>query len=337
MSNAQVAFRARARERLQGLPSLAARREPREICEWAETEFLVRDEESFRYAPIRLFPWQARILADITTPVEGQLPYQTVIFSTVKKSGKSTIGALLATWLGCEFVPGDGEVYFLANTREQAAARVFKFVRRALLHNPRLQIDTERGTQRKIALRNGTEFIPLAAVAATAAGGNQDGVFYDELWSWQAGSDQEAFEELTPPPTRPNCMQVITSYAGYLDQPGTLYSLYQTGLEGRRLYADGYRDPRDGKWYDTPLPVWVRDDVRLYMYWDSGVAARRLPWQTEQYYATEWAKVENGDMSLATFRRLHLNEWGESVATYIEAGWWRACCAPGFPVDLEVE
>lgn len=118
-----------------------------------------------------------------------------------------------------------------------------------------------------------------------------------------------------------------------------LRPLYDAGQQGDRWYADGYSvadiggyapptgyEPDSDGWYDDPLPVYVREDLGLYMYWDSGTQARRMPWQNEDYYAQERNKVRDGEMSQATFNRLHLNRWGASESLFvIDADLWRAC------------
>jgi hypothetical protein len=88
--------------------------------------------------PISLDAHQNRILRDVFTHnSEGRFPYQTVIYSAPKKSGKTEIGGLVALWMA--FTEGPyAEVYTPANDLEQSPSRVFRAAGRAIQANPRL-------------------------------------------------------------------------------------------------------------------------------------------------------------------------------------------------------
>jgi hypothetical protein len=55
---------------------------------------------------------------------DGRLPWDTILYSTVKKSGKTTInGAVTLAWAFTQEAPN--EILVLANDLEQSLARVF--------------------------------------------------------------------------------------------------------------------------------------------------------------------------------------------------------------------
>ncbi len=75
-----------------------------------------------------LLPHQTDILGHCLTPelIDGvwTLPYTTVIYSCVKKSGKTTIGASVGAWAMDEFVLNT-EAFCLAGDYEHAMGRMF--------------------------------------------------------------------------------------------------------------------------------------------------------------------------------------------------------------------
>jgi phage terminase large subunit-like protein len=98
----------------------------------------------------------------------------------------------------------------------------------------------------------------------------------------------------------------VESYAGYSGESVTLEQLYNTGVKkGKRhpLFPD--------------IPVYVNVPAKMFCYWDEGQAARRMPWQTEEYYMEEAQLLTD-----AEFSRIHMNQWAESQAKAIPIAWW---------------
>jgi phage terminase large subunit-like protein len=82
------------------------------------------------------------------------LPYDTIIYSCVKKSGKTTInGAVTLAWGFTQEPPN--EILVLANDLEQTLARVFNTMEGIIKFNPELQREAEVQS-RTIYLANGT-------------------------------------------------------------------------------------------------------------------------------------------------------------------------------------
>ena len=92
----------------------------------------------------------------------GRLPWDTIIYSCVKKSGKTTInGAVTLAWGFTQEAPN--EILVLANDLEQTLARVFKTMEGIIKFNPELQAEAE--VQAKtIYLANGTTSRLSAAI-----------------------------------------------------------------------------------------------------------------------------------------------------------------------------
>jgi phage terminase large subunit-like protein len=76
----------------------------------------------------------------------GRLLWDTILYSCVKKSGKTTLnGALTLWWAATQEAPD--EILILANDLEQSLARVFKTMEGIVQHNPELQREAEVQTK----------------------------------------------------------------------------------------------------------------------------------------------------------------------------------------------
>jgi phage terminase large subunit-like protein len=112
---------------------------------------------------------------------DGCLPWDTILYSCVKKSGKTTLnGAITLAWGFVEEAPN--EILILANDLEQSLARVFKTMEGIIQHNPELQREAEVQS-RSIYLANGTTLTAISGDYQGAAGSNHGLVSYDELWA----------------------------------------------------------------------------------------------------------------------------------------------------------
>src|SRR5215813_9298900 len=68
---------------------------------------------------------------------DGRLLWDTILYSCIKKSGKTTLnGALTLAWGFTQEAPN--EILILANDLEQTLARVFKTMEGIIQHNPEL-------------------------------------------------------------------------------------------------------------------------------------------------------------------------------------------------------
>ena len=78
-----------------------------------------------------LFPDQIKILDHALAFDEdtGRFLYETVLFSTIKKSGKTTIAAAVGAWYAEEVGPAGTEIYAIANDLEQAEGRVMRDIK----------------------------------------------------------------------------------------------------------------------------------------------------------------------------------------------------------------
>ena len=116
----------------------------------------------------------------------ARLPYDTIIYSCVKKSGKTTLnGALTLWWAFTQEAPN--ELLVIANDLEQAKARVFKTMEGLIQYNPELRQEAEV-LAKQIHLANGTTITAIASDYEGASGSNHGWISYDELWAYHLGS-----------------------------------------------------------------------------------------------------------------------------------------------------
>ena len=93
--------------------------------------------------PFRLSDHQREVLRlAFAFDQDGRLPYDTIVYSCIKKSGKTTLnGALTLAWGFTQEAPN--EILILANDLEQTLARVFRTMEGIIQHNPELQREAE--------------------------------------------------------------------------------------------------------------------------------------------------------------------------------------------------
>jgi phage terminase large subunit-like protein len=267
---------------------------------FAHEHFVIADTRR----PIELQPHQQQILRALFTR-----PYpREAVYSTVKKSGKTAIGALVALYIGMCHAREGTEVIVAANDEEQATSRVFADIKFAVEHDPLFVRSSKDIQTKQITLRNGVVIRAISSDYGSAAGSRHALAVFDELWKYDSERAQRLYDELTAVPNLPFSMRLVVSSAGFDGESTTLKGLYERAMGGARLFED--------------LPVFRNG--RLFAYWDSGEEARRMPWlrgdEGAAYYADQALELRPGQ-----FRRYHLNEWVAGSESFITAAEWDAC------------
>jgi phage terminase large subunit-like protein len=274
-----------------------------------------------------LFPFQRRILEYCLTPNdEGEFPFVTIVLSMVKKSGKTLLAAAIAAWYA-ECAQEGSEIYILSNDLEQAAERVMKDVKHHVkMVNQYSDIDSDpiKVIAHKIVYPNDTTIQALSTNYKTVAGSRHGLVLVDELHGATSEDSRRLWEEMTPIPTVPNSLRVVTTYAGFLGESMLLWDLYKNGVgddeydEGKGIRIEELGD----------LPCWRNG--KQFTYWDH---EPRMPWQTPDYY-----QEQLNILRPAQYLRLHENQWVSTHETFIPIEWWDKA-AKAFPgqADLYLE
>jgi phage terminase large subunit-like protein len=269
--------------------------------------FITRNELG---QPFALLPHQRAVLrAAFAFDTNGRLPWDTIIYSCLKKSGKTTIAASLKLWWAF-MQEAPNELKAVANDQEQSLARTFTTIKGFLKHNPQLGAEADIRAQ-TITLSNGSVIQAIANDYAGEAGANQGFTSWTELWAFVSESSRRLWEELTPVPTRRNSIRFIDTYAGFEGESDLLFELY-------RLAVDKQEHPHgQGERLDPTLPIYANREARIFAYWDH---EPRMPWQTPEYYAAQRRALRPN-----AYLRLHENRWTTGVATFITPELWDAC------------
>lgn len=295
--------------------------------DWAEKNYFVIDPMTDRPGLIKVARHHRGILRFGLDPANQ---IQTFIFSSIKKSGKSAIGGLAGRYLA-ENSGNRAEVYYVANDKEQARGRGYQSVLASLELNPQFNRPRNElpGKWKVIQLHaihlpTSSTIKAIANDYAGEAGGNPVASVWTEIWGLKNEASRRLWSEMTPVLTRARSMRIVETYAGYEDESDILLELYKTGHSGRRM------EPEEIDWpYDDAPPVWYNKDAGVFMYWDEGTIARRMPWQkgerAQKYYLTE--QISLGDVE---FERLHMNKWQVSTNPFIPDVWWdrQQCVLP---------
>ena len=261
----------------------------------------------------------------------GRLPFTTIIYSSVKKSGKTTIAGGIGRW-AAETWQRFGEVLCVGNDADQAKGRGFKAMSDSIQMEPGYQLNKrllpgrwQTGSKQLTCLTTGTTVRAIATDYAGEAGANPILTIWTELWGFIHQSDLRFWAEMAPSPTRPDSLRLIETYAGYEGESELLYGLYESVvLKGRQLTAGELGDLNafeEAPNPDSLVPCYVNEAASMFAYWDHGVVARRMPWQKGERGAAYYAS-EAGTQTPSQMTRLHEDEWVSAESSFIPIEWW---------------
>lgn len=275
-----------------------------DILTWAAQYFYIQETRK----PIVLMPHQQAILRIFTEQeADGRFKWRTLLYSTIKKSGKTTISALYARWAAETWGNGQ-EVYNIGNKLKQARERAFTKIRQSIKYGPEDRREVWEMTRDRLTYTETDSIIEAVPVNdAGEAGSNPSLTVWTELWGFNSEAARRFWDEMQPVATRLLSQRFVDTYAGYRGESTLLWDLWQTALTGDRLHPT--------------LPIYGVPAARLAAYIDTGIEARRMTWQQgaagDEYYAMTEASERPHN-----FRRLHLNEWVENQDAFIEMSVW---------------
>jgi len=291
-----------------------------DIVNWAESSagFYLPETR----APIRLADQQKDILRHVLTiNGDGRMPYDTVVYSTPKKSGKTTLGAMVAEYFAL-FIEPPNELFILANSLEQSQGRAFKSLSRSIGLNRYLKERTD-ALAKSIRFDNGTDVMALSSDYATAAGSNHGLTIWDELWAYLSENSRRLYDELTPVPTRKISMRLITTYAGYTGESKLLEELFD-GKNGEVVPELAYIKNGEGR------PACTRNG-RTFVYWDHELKPHPgLSVSPKEYHAEQRKTLRP-----LAYLRLHENRFTSNESAFVTPEQWNACYSPSVtPLEL---
>lgn len=260
-----------------------------------KAHFYVEDEEG-AWAPIVLVPLQERLLAYLfKKDWRGRYPCGTAILGMIKKSGKSTLAAGIALYVAASTRPG-ALVQVTASSEEQAESRVFAMCAGAVEHNPALK-RVCKVLKGEIRFPGGSVIKALPTNWRAAAGQSADLNIVDELWASDA---RELYQELRPPPNRPNALRIVVSHAGF--EGGILHELFERGMTGKAIKA-----------FADIGGLEVRRYGKFLLWWDT---QPRLPYQTR-----EWLAEEKRDLPPDVYARQIENRFTSEWESAFDPAW----------------
>jgi hypothetical protein len=234
------------------------------------------------------------------------------LYSCIKKSGKTTLNAIRGIKWALE--NPDDELVDQANDFDQATGRVFNAqVKLCEKNKIRCRVLSDR-----IIFPNGSIIKAIASDFAGEAGANQGFHSCDEPWGIVTENGIRLLEELTPLLNKPS-IRFISSYAGWLNQSKWLWDLYLQAVgkdqhpQGQARYVSNTLD----------LPLYLNREAGIFCYWDSGVEARRMPWQ-QGVKADRYYEQQKRNLRAGAFARLHLNQWGSGDDKFISEEMWQS-------------
>ena len=298
---------------------------------------------------------QLRVLNHVFTPVEQEdgtyrLPYDTFVYSDLKKSGKTGLGGALSYAWGRLY---GGEQYHLANALTQSQDRAFSRLRLFLEwlsreDQRRFELMVKTSDNNLIVLNKPYTRIEAVPVAAgSQAGGFQSFTLWDEIWSYKREEAFRLYSEMQPIPTLPAVtipdsdsyiqrgqtvegpsIRVIVTYSGYFGESELLWNLYESTVnedpdsgEPRGNRVPGLED----------LPCFVSDDGGTFAYWNQD--RPRMPWQDPNYYERAKADIIN-KMRPQEMLRLHMNRWVSGEDTFLDMNRWDRMAEAGMAAGL---
>lgn len=281
---------------------------------------------------IQLQDYQRRILRHIFPPggySDGRISkYTTIIWSQVKKSGKTQIAANVGSYFA-ENIDPPNNVLAIANKKDQAEDRVYRSMK-PTIKGLGGHVPTASTSKPVMFLTNGTQIRALPNSPATEAGDSYILTLWTEIWAFKTETDERLFAELMPVETQRVSMRWIETYAGYWDESIRLKRMYLQAFkdETERELQDGSNPdfPHRAR-YVAELDDIVTDDrpacveipeAETFIFWDH---ERRMPWQTDEKYRREFNQYPKTEAI-----RLFQNRWQSSSSEMLEEAWITAAC-----------
>jgi len=208
-----------------------------------------------------------------------------------KKSGKSTIAAVVALWY--LLTRSFGEIYIMGPDYQQGQLVVFEKVCRAIRLHPQLKQWCKVGKDTIFCERTQAR-ITVLSCSKTSAGLNPDLVIFDELWQFSSTEAKRAIDEMTNIPSKlKHNLVLITTYAGFdSDDDSHLWKWYSDGIA-----------QQEGK---------VEKDPKFYFLWRTNYEG--IPWVTQEYLNSQRKRLR-----LNTYLRLHENQWTSSEEAFTDS------------------
>ena len=233
----------------------------------------------------------------------GKLTYPEQVFGAIKKSGKTTLAAIIMLTMILIFGSRFAEGYCVANDLEQAQSRVFAIVKRIVEASPLLRGIAKLTSDRVTFPALGATIIAIASDAAGAAGANPTISCFDELWGVTSERGRRLWDEMITSPARKISCRLTVSYAGFTGES----VLLEETLQARHGPARGWPEPARWRWHV----------VRLASRADFALADRKLVGRNAPQLKAQCLRAH--DREPVRQRR---------KSSFVDLGQWDACVQP---------
>jgi phage terminase large subunit-like protein len=238
----------------------------------------------------------------LTLNENGRLKFPELLFGAIKKSGKTTLAAIIMLVMILLFGGRFAEGFCVANDLEQAQSRVFLQVKRIVEASPLLRGIAKLTSDRVTFPALDATIIAIASDAASAAGANPTISCFDELWGYVSERSRRLWDEMITSPARKISCRLTVSYAGFSGESVLLEELYKRGMAlpevSPSLHAG---DGMACAWHTEPIACWQTD---------------------------AWLAEMRRSLRPSAYARMILNQFVTSESTFVDLGSWDACVEP---------
>ena len=264
--------------------------------------------------PFILEEWQIDYIKELfgTVNQDGTRQYRTSFVFIPRKNGKSNL--LAAIGLALLFVekePG-AEIYVCASSRDQANA-IYDVCKQMVRNQPVLERACK--VYRNSIVLNGTNSF-LKAVAADAGvlhGSNASAVLYDEV---HTAKNRELWDVMaTSMGARSQPLMFGISTAGLFDPNSVCYELYDYGKKVRSGIIE------DSTFLPLIYEATLDDDIHSEETWRKANPNFDVSIKPE-YFRKMSQEAKSLPSSEIAFRQLHLNQWVNSLSSWITDDEW---------------
>jgi len=269
--------------------------------------------------PFKLLPFQKKFIRNVydSTDKDGKRIVRRAIFSVARKNGKTMMVACLAIahLLLSRIAIANGEIYSLANDREQASI-VFRYAAQIVRADPKLlqYIKIVDSTKTMISFKNGSIYRALSSEVGTKFGLNPSVTIVDELAQAKSRDLYDALDTSMGAREEPLFMVISTQSA---DPQHILSQLIDDGLSGHdpSTYCKVYAVPDDA---DDKA---VFNDSTLWKLANPALGKFRL--LKELKIAAK--RAQRMPSFETTFRNLNLNQRINAQSPFIPRQEWLGC------------
>lgn len=267
---------------------------------------------------LKLHTIQKRICNYLLTPNEkGKFPYETIVYSTIKKEGKTTLaGAVGAWWAAC--IEPTNRILCLANDQEQSAGRIFGAML-PTLEALGARVPRSQSSKPEIRMSNGSIVQAIANNYAGNAGDNYGLTLWSELWAYTSERARRLYDELVPVPTKRNSLRWIETYVGFKDESLLMLKLFN------RIFKDTDEKHLTDKAQPVPELIDIQSEGKPTCYHipDEGLFYfhNHSPFMGPEFMgADEYSAFryrQKADLRPSQYTRLWENRWQDAEGNFI--------------------